>query len=53
VQRATELANQMLALAKVEQLRQQRPGSAVRWDTLVREVALDVSALIAEAAAGL
>jgi two-component system sensor histidine kinase TctE len=49
VQRATELANQMLALAKVEQLRQQSPDSAVRWDTLVREVALDVSALIAEA----
>ena len=55
VERATELANQMLALAKVEQLRQQpRPGDTplvawVAWDTVVRDVALDVSALIAEA----
>jgi two-component system sensor histidine kinase TctE len=49
VARATELANQMLALAKVEQLRQQ--GGAVPvldWGRIAREVALDVSALIAE-----
>ena len=49
VERATELANQMLALAKVEQLRQQGDPPAVAWDEVVREVALDVSALIAEA----
>jgi two-component system, OmpR family, sensor histidine kinase TctE len=48
VARATELANQMLALAKVEQLRQQ--GGAVPvldWGALVRAVALDVAPLVA------
>jgi two-component system sensor histidine kinase TctE len=49
VQRATELANQMLALAKVEQLRHQGDALPQRWDEIVRAVALDVSALIAEA----
>jgi two-component system sensor histidine kinase TctE len=49
VQRATELANQMLALAKVEQLRQQGDAAPLRWDEIVRAVALDISALIAEA----
>jgi len=52
VERATELANQMLALAKVEQLRQQhlREGWPVaHWAEIVRGVALDLSALIAEA----
>jgi two-component system sensor histidine kinase TctE len=50
VARATELANQMLALAKVEQLRQQGGEVPVHdWDALVRAVALDVSALVAEA----
>ncbi len=48
VQRATELANQMLALAKVEQLRQQGDAAPQPWDEIVRAVALDVSALIAE-----
>ena len=51
VERATELANQMLALAKVEQLRQQGLEEGlpvVAWDDIVRGVALDVSALIAE-----
>jgi two-component system sensor histidine kinase TctE len=51
VQGATELANQMLALAKVEQLRQQGPRDEVPvsdWGTIVRTVALDLSALIAE-----
>lgn len=49
VERATQLANQMLALAKVEQLRQQ-PGSGppCAWDEIVREIALDLSPLIAE-----
>ncbi len=52
VERATELANQLLALAKVEQL---RPGGdamaltpVVDWAQTVRAVALDVSPLIAE-----
>jgi two-component system sensor histidine kinase TctE len=45
---ATALANQMLALAKVEQLRQQRDAGVVDWAATVRAVALDVSALIAE-----
>jgi two-component system, OmpR family, sensor histidine kinase TctE len=49
VDRATELANQMLALAKVEQLRQQGDPPLVDWGTVVRAVALDLSALIAEA----
>jgi two-component system, OmpR family, sensor histidine kinase TctE len=50
VARATELANQMLALAKVEQLRQQGGNVPVLdWGAIAREVALDVSALIAEA----
>ncbi len=48
VERATTLANQMLSLAKVEQLRQQ-PGSGVAdLAEAVREVALDLSPLIAE-----
>ncbi|MFY9513844.1 MAG: sensor histidine kinase N-terminal domain-containing protein, partial [Rubrivivax sp.] len=44
---ATELANQMLALAKVEQLRQQGDAVLVDWGATVRNVALDLSALIA------
>ncbi len=46
---ATELANQMLALAKVEQLRHQGEAPLVDWSATVRAVALDVSALIADA----
>lgn len=50
VARATELASQMLALAKVEQLRQQGGEPAVLdWGEVARGVALDLSALIAEA----
>ncbi|MDP3085742.1 MAG: HAMP domain-containing sensor histidine kinase, partial [Rubrivivax sp.] len=49
VERATELANQMLALARVEQLRQQGDAPVSAWDAIVRAVALDVSALIADA----
>ena len=45
---ATELANQMLALAKVEQLRQQDDAPVLDWAPIVRAVALDLSALIAE-----
>lgn len=48
VTRATLLANQMLALAKVEQLRQQADAPAIDWAAVVRSVALDVSPLIAE-----
>jgi len=48
VARATELANQMLALAKVEQLRQQGGAPVVDWAELTRAVALDLAPLIAE-----
>jgi two-component system, OmpR family, sensor histidine kinase TctE len=47
VERATELANQMLALAKVEQLRQQDDAPEQDWAEVVRSVALDLSPLIA------
>jgi two-component system, OmpR family, sensor histidine kinase TctE len=49
VDRATELANQMLALAKVEQLRQQHDTAVHDWAPIVRAVALDLSALIGAA----
>ena len=48
VARATELANQMLALAKVEQLRQQGDAPVVDWAAAARAVALDLAPLIAE-----
>ena len=48
VARATELANQMLALAKVEQLRHQSDAPVTDWASTTREVALDLSALIGE-----
>ena len=48
VDRATLLANQMLALAKVEQLRQQADLGPVDMDAVVRAVALDLAPLIAE-----
>jgi two-component system sensor histidine kinase TctE len=48
VDRATTLANQMLSLAKVEQLRQQQDFAALDWAEVVRTLALDLSALIAE-----
>jgi len=47
VARATDLANQMLALAKVEQLRQQGDAPVTDWAPVVRAVALDLSALVA------
>jgi two-component system sensor histidine kinase TctE len=50
VERATELANQMLTLAKVEQLRQEPDAPLIDWAQVVREVALDISPLIAERA---
>jgi two-component system sensor histidine kinase TctE len=48
VERATLLANQMLALAKVEQLRQQADRQVLDLAEAVRAVALDLSPLIAE-----
>jgi two-component system sensor histidine kinase TctE len=48
VDRATALANQMLSLAKVEQVRQMQDFAAIDWAEVVRAVALDVSPLIAE-----
>ena len=48
VDRATLLANQMLALAKVEQLRQQANPQTMDLAQVVRQVALDLSPLIAE-----
>jgi two-component system, OmpR family, sensor histidine kinase TctE len=48
VDRATRVANQMLSLAKVEQLRQQANANTLDFSNVVRGVALDVSALIAE-----
>jgi two-component system sensor histidine kinase TctE len=50
VARATTLANQMLSLAKVEQLRQQPESSTLDLGAVVRQVALDVSPLIADKA---
>ena len=48
VDRATLLANQMLSLAKVEQLRQQAGAGAIDLAEIVRAVALDLSPLVAE-----
>ena len=47
VDRATPLANQMLALAKVAQLQQQADVAPAQFDEVVRAVALDVAPLIA------
>ncbi len=48
VDRASMLANQMLSLAKVEQVRQQANFRAIDWDSVVRDVALDLSPLIVQ-----
>jgi len=48
VERATVLANQMLSLAKVEQLRQQPDASVNDFAEVVRSVALELSPLIAD-----
>jgi two-component system sensor histidine kinase TctE len=47
VDRATTLANQMLSLAKVEQLRQQADAPLLDLSDIVRAVSLDLSPLIA------
>jgi len=49
VERATQLANQMLALAKVEQLRQEGAAPLLDWAEITRAVALDLGPLIAQA----
>ena len=46
-ERATELANQLLALAKVEHL-QQTDAPIADWDTTLRQVALDLAPLMAD-----
>ncbi len=48
VDRATQLANQMLSLAKVEQVRQQKDFAVLDWAGPVRAIALDLSPLLAE-----
>ncbi len=48
VDRATALANQMLSLAKVEQLVQQGDMPQTDWSTVVRDLALEMAPLIAE-----
>ncbi len=48
VDRATALANQMLALARVEQLRQQADAQRIDLADIARAVALDLSPLIAD-----
>ena len=48
VDRATQLANQMLALAKVEQLRQQDDAPVLDWANITRAVALDLAPLVAQ-----
>jgi two-component system, OmpR family, sensor histidine kinase TctE len=50
VDRATELANQMLALAKVEQLKRQDDAGTADWSAIARSVALDLAPLIADKA---
>lgn len=48
VDRATALANQMLSLAKVEQLRQQPDPPVLDMAEVVRSVALELSPLVAD-----
>ena len=48
VDRATRMANQMLALAKVEQVREQAQALPSRLDECVRSVALDLAPLVAD-----
>ncbi len=47
---ATRLANQLLALAKLEQARHDQPPESLDLSALVRDVALDLAPLIAEKA---
>jgi two-component system, OmpR family, sensor histidine kinase TctE len=45
---ATRVANQMLALAKVEQLHQEGISTEVAWAPIVRDVSLDLAPLMAQ-----
>jgi two-component system sensor histidine kinase TctE len=48
VDRATRLANQMLALEKVDQVRRLEGSADLDWAEVVRSIALDLSPLIAD-----
>jgi two-component system, OmpR family, sensor histidine kinase TctE len=48
VDRAIALANQMLSLAKVEQLRQQADAPITDWSAVLRELALEMAPLLAD-----
>ncbi|MDT8991430.1 sensor histidine kinase N-terminal domain-containing protein [Curvibacter sp. APW13] len=48
VDRATLLANQMLSLAKIEQLRQSRDFTEVDWADIVRDLALEMAPMVAD-----
>ncbi len=48
VDRTTALANQMLSLAKVEQLRQQADAPVTDWAAVARELALEMAPLMVE-----
>ncbi len=48
VDRAIALANQMLSLAKVEQLRQQADAPVTDWSAVLRELALEMAPLMAD-----
>ena len=48
LERATALANQMLSLAKVEQLRQQADAPVTDWSVVLRELALEMAPLMAD-----
>ncbi len=48
VDSATDLANQMLALAKAEQLQEAGVPPPLDWAPVLRQVALDLSALVGE-----
>lgn len=48
VDRTTALANQMLSLAKVEQLRQQADAPVIDWADVVRELALEMAPLMVD-----
>jgi two-component system, OmpR family, sensor histidine kinase TctE len=48
VDRAIALANQMLSLAKVEQLRQQADAPVTDWSAVLRELSLEMAPLLAD-----
>jgi len=48
IDRTTLLANQMLSLAKIEQLRQTGACEPVEWSGVLRELALEMAPLVAE-----